>query len=80
MIGINNRDLRSLEVDLSVTRDILGKFGKDRTTWSLSGISKRADIDYLAGAGADAYLVGTSLARAGNSEQLLQKMSGVDDD
>ncbi len=77
MIGINNRDLRTLDVDLSRTERILGEAGKDRIVWSMSGISKRKDIEYLAGAGADAFLVGTSLTRSDGPERLLRELRGV---
>ncbi|MBS3766479.1 indole-3-glycerol-phosphate synthase [Candidatus Bipolaricaulota bacterium] len=79
MIGINNRDLRSLEVDLSTTKTILSTAGKDRLVWSMSGISSRADIRFLESAGADAFLVGTSLAQCKNPEQFLEKLCGVAD-
>lgn len=79
MIGINNRDLRSLEVDLSTTRSILSSAGKDRIVWAMSGISNRSDINYLMEAGADAFLVGTSLAKAENPKRFLQKLRGVPD-
>lgn len=76
MIGINNRDLRSLEVDLSTTKDTLVEAGKDRTVWSMSGISKREDIDYLEEAGADAFLVGTSLTLSKEPKKLLRDLRG----
>lgn len=77
MIGINNRDLRSLEVDLSTTKNVLSSEGKDRIVWAMSGISDRSDINYLIEAGVDAFLVGTSLARANNPKRFLQKLRGV---
>ncbi|MCF7889896.1 indole-3-glycerol-phosphate synthase [Candidatus Bipolaricaulota bacterium] len=76
MIGINNRDLRSLEVDLSTTRNILSGAGKDRIVWAMSGISGRSDINYLSEAGADVFLVGTSLAEAENPKRFLKKLRG----
>lgn len=76
MIGINNRDLRSLEVDLSTTKNILSEEGKDRIVWSMSGISKREDIRYLKEAGTDAFLVGTSLTQSTQPEKLLRKLRG----
>ncbi len=79
MIGINNRDLRSLEVDLSTTSGILSSAGKDRIVWAMSGISDRSDINYLQQAGADVFLVGTSLAKAENPKIFLQKLRGVFD-
>ncbi|MBS3792300.1 MAG: indole-3-glycerol-phosphate synthase [Candidatus Bipolaricaulota bacterium] len=79
MIGINNRDLRSLEVDLSTTRSILSSAGKDRIVWAMSGISDRSDINYLREAGADVFLVGTSLVKAEDPKKNLQKLRGVFD-
>jgi len=79
MIGINNRDLRSLKVDLSTTKSILSSVGKDRVVWGMSGISDRSDINYLRDAGADAFLVGTSLAKAENPKNFLQQLRGVFD-
>ncbi|MFB6291325.1 MAG: indole-3-glycerol-phosphate synthase [Candidatus Bipolaricaulia bacterium] len=79
MIGINNRDLRSLKVDLSTTQTILANSSKDRIVWSLSGISSRSDVDYLKRAGADAFLVGTSLAKANNRESFIQTLTGGSD-
>jgi len=79
MIGINNRDLRSLEVDLSTTEKVLSEAGKDRITWSMSGISGRSDVAFLKSAGADAFLVGTALARAENPERFLGELGGEPD-
>ncbi|MFP4202120.1 MAG: indole-3-glycerol-phosphate synthase [Candidatus Acetothermia bacterium] len=77
MIGINNRDLRSLEVTLSTTAEILAEADKDRIVWSMSGISAGEDVDFLRRAGADAFLVGTSLSRAGNPAEHLKRLVGV---
>ncbi len=77
MIGINNRDLRNLEVDLSTTEQILGKLGKDRPVWAMSGITGRGDVECLKKAGADIFLVGTSLARAEQPKALLGELRGV---
>ena len=79
MIGINNRDLRSLKVDLATTKKILAKAGKDRIVWSMSGISNRSDIDFLKEAGADAFLIGTSLAQSDNPQRLLRQLRGTYD-
>ncbi|MFW6006057.1 MAG: indole-3-glycerol-phosphate synthase [Candidatus Bipolaricaulota bacterium] len=79
MIGINNRDLRSLEVDLSTTKSILSSVGKDRIVWAMSGITDRSDINYLREAGADAFLVGTSLAKAEDPKIFLKELRGVYD-
>jgi indole-3-glycerol phosphate synthase/phosphoribosylanthranilate isomerase len=62
LIGINNRDLRDLSVDLSTT-ERLAPLAPDRLLVSESGITNRGDIDRLA-PHVDAFLVGTSLMRS----------------
>jgi len=64
MIGINNRDLATLKVDLNTTKKILSQVKKDRIVWGMSGIESAEDIRRLRRAGADAFLVGTSLMQS----------------
>jgi indole-3-glycerol phosphate synthase len=67
LVGINNRDLDSLQVDIATTERLLKKHGKGKSLIiSESGISKPTDIQYLRKAGADAFLVGTSIMETGN--------------
>lgn len=63
IIGINNRDLRTLEVDLGVTERLAPLVPADRVLVSESGIASRGDVDRL-GRYADAVLVGSALMRA----------------
>jgi len=63
MIGINNRDLRTLEVDLGTTERLAPLVPADRLVVAESGISGRGDVERLAPY-ADAFLVGTALMRA----------------
>lgn len=79
MIGINNRDLRSLEVDLSTTEEVLTNSSKDRPVWSMSGVSEKSDLEYLQGSGGDAFLVGTALSRSEDPERLLEELIGGSD-
>jgi indole-3-glycerol phosphate synthase / phosphoribosylanthranilate isomerase len=65
IIGINNRDLKSLTVDLAVTERLARLVPAGRLVISESGIESRADVERLA-QHADAFLVGSSLMRAGN--------------
>lgn len=74
MIGINNRDLATLRVDLSTTERILHQAPKDRLLWSLSGVEKIEDLQRLKSAGADAFLVGTALMQAGAPEAKLAEL------
>lgn len=63
MIGINNRNLKTLEVDLARTEELARLIPADRLVVSESGIGSRADVERLAPC-ADAFLVGSSLMRA----------------
>lgn len=62
LIGINNRDLRDLSIDLSTT-ERLAALAPDRLLVSESGISSRDDVRRLSGH-VDGFLVGSSLMRA----------------
>ncbi|HZF42610.1 MAG TPA: bifunctional indole-3-glycerol-phosphate synthase TrpC/phosphoribosylanthranilate isomerase TrpF [Sphingomonadaceae bacterium] len=62
IVGINNRDLRTLKVDLAVTERLAHLVPADRILIAESGIATRADVQRLA-RHADAFLVGSSLMR-----------------
>ncbi|MGZ8371143.1 MAG: bifunctional indole-3-glycerol-phosphate synthase TrpC/phosphoribosylanthranilate isomerase TrpF, partial [Caulobacteraceae bacterium] len=62
IIGINNRDLTTLSVDLAVTERLSARVPADRLVVSESGITTRADVARLSGV-ADAFLVGSSLMK-----------------
>lgn len=62
LVGINNRNLDNVQVDIANTERLLNRHGKGKSLIiSESGISKPSDIQYLRNAGADAFLVGTSI-------------------
>lgn len=61
-IGINNRDLRDLSIDLAVTEQLAG-MAQDRMLVSESGISSREDVERLAPL-VDGFLIGSSLMRS----------------
>ena len=60
IIGINNRDLTTLEVDLQVTRELILKVPAGKIVISESGIRDPEDIQSLAGTGIKAVLIGTA--------------------
>lgn len=64
MIGINNRNLATLEVNLETTPQLLAGRRVDRVVVSESGIESAEDIRRLRMAGVDAFLVGTSIMRS----------------
>ena len=62
LVGINNRNLDNLLVDITNTEKLLKRFDKGKSLIiSESGIMSPEDIQYLKSAGADAFLVGTSI-------------------
>lgn len=64
LIGINNRDLKTFEVDLAVTERLRPLIPQDRVVVALSGIHARADVERLAKSGIHAVLVGEALMTA----------------
>jgi indole-3-glycerol phosphate synthase/phosphoribosylanthranilate isomerase len=65
IVGINNRDLKTLTVDLAVTERLARLVPAGRLVVAESGIEDRADVERLA-PHADALLVGSSLMRSEN--------------
>lgn len=80
LIGINNRDLRTFEVDLEHTLGLRAQVPADRILVSESGIRSRADALRLEAAGVHAMLVGESLMRQADIglavDRLLGKATG----
>ncbi|HSR71228.1 MAG TPA: indole-3-glycerol phosphate synthase TrpC [Kiloniellales bacterium] len=63
LIGINNRNLKTLEVDPRTTMSLAPRVPKDRLVVAESGLKTRADLESLRAAGARAFLIGESLMR-----------------
>ncbi|KJU86741.1 indole-3-glycerol-phosphate synthase [Candidatus Magnetobacterium bavaricum] len=63
VIGINNRDLTTLQVNISTTLQLITDMPQDRIVVSESGIRGREDAAVMDRAGVDAILVGTSLMK-----------------
>lgn len=66
LIGINNRDLKTFEVSLNTSINLMKKFSSElegRLVVSESGIYSKADIDLLSSHGIKAFLVGESLIK-----------------
>lgn len=64
IIGINNRDLDTFEVDLTTTMQLRSLIPSDRIVVSESGIREREDMQRLRQCGVDAVLIGEALAAA----------------
>lgn len=68
LIGINNRDLKTFEVDLGVTEALVADIPDDRIVVSESGLHTPDDLARLAKAGVNCFLVGESLMREDDVE------------
>ena len=74
IIGINNRNLDTLEIDLKTTEVVLEGYEKSRIILSESGIDTAEDIQYLKKCGADAFLIGSSIMKSNNIEEQVKKL------
>jgi indole-3-glycerol phosphate synthase len=63
LIGVNNRNLKTLETDLSTTERLAARVPEDRFLVAESGINAPGDVERLRKAGARGFLVGTALMR-----------------
>jgi len=64
VIGVNSRDLRKLEVDLSHAEKLLPEVPDDRLAIAESGMETPEDVRRMVDAGADAVLIGTAITRS----------------
>jgi indole-3-glycerol phosphate synthase len=76
VIGVNARDLETLEVDPGRARRQLGRIPSDRIGVLESGIATREDVVAAVEAGASAILVGEALMRAADPRALLRELLG----
>ena len=74
IIGINNRNLDTLEINLKTTELVLEGYEKSRIILSESGINTPEDIQYLKKCGADAFLIGSSIMKSNNIEEQVKKL------
>lgn len=77
IIGINNRNLKTFEIDLSTTERLINKIPSDRIVVSESGIKTIEDMKYIKNAGADAVLIGESLMRASSMQEKIKELRAV---
>ncbi|MFH1723368.1 MAG: indole-3-glycerol phosphate synthase TrpC [Elusimicrobiota bacterium] len=79
IIGVNNRDLKTLRVDLDVSRRLAARAaGRDVTLVCESGIRTRAEIEELFRIGYKAFLVGTHLIKSGSPGRALAELLGTE--
>ncbi|WP_334134978.1 indole-3-glycerol phosphate synthase TrpC [Tepidimonas sp.] len=76
LIGVNNRNLRTFEVSLQTTLDLLPRLQPGRQLVAESGIQTADDVRRLRAAGVNAFLVGEAFMRAPDPGQALAALFG----
>jgi indole-3-glycerol phosphate synthase len=74
LIGVNNRDLKTLEVDTDRTYELLERIPEGVTVVSESGFSTRTELDELERAGVHAVLIGEALMRSADIETAVRAL------
>lgn len=77
LIGINNRDLKTFNVSLSTTLDLLSKVPAERVVITESGIGTPKDVALMQGRGVHAFLVGEALMRVADPGDGLAALFGA---
>jgi indole-3-glycerol phosphate synthase len=76
LIGVNNRNLKTFQVDLATTEKLAGKIGVEKILVAESGIQARADVERLKKCGVQAILVGESLMKNGDIKAKVRELLG----
>lgn len=74
LVGINNRNLHTFELDLETTLDLLPRIPRDRLVVTESGILNRADVELMEISEVYAFLVGEAFMRAENPGVELERL------
>ncbi len=77
LIGINNRNLRTFEVSLQTTLDLLERIPADRIVVTESGVLSAEDVALMRGHGVNAFLVGEAFMRAEDPGSALRALFGL---
>jgi indole-3-glycerol phosphate synthase len=76
MIGINNRDLRSFDVSLQTTIDLLNEISDDKLVITESGITSKADVELMHNNNVFGFLVGEAFMRQSDPGKQLKEFFG----
>ncbi len=77
IIGVNNRDLKTFEVRVDTSYDLIGAIPNECIAVSESGLRTRDDLRRLREAGFDAFLVGEQLMQSADPAAALRSLSGA---
>ena len=78
IIGVNNRDLKTFQVDINNCLRLREKVPKNILFVAESGIRTREDIEVLEQGGVSGVLIGETLMRSGDKKKTLAKLRGMD--
>lgn len=76
IIGINNRNLRTLEVDFKTTEKLFGLISKDKIVVVESGIKSSQDVLFLKILGANSILIGTTFMESTDIKAKVEEVMG----
>jgi indole-3-glycerol phosphate synthase len=79
VIGINNRNLDDMSVDIATTFELMPDVPAGKTVVAESGISGRAELEELDRVGVDAVLIGGALMTAADPEAKVRELAGPDE-
>lgn len=74
LIGVNNRDLKTMTVDIGTSERLAARIPAERMLISESGLSGHADLQRLAAAGISTFLVGEALMREDDVEAATRRL------
>jgi len=81
LIGVNNRNLKIMNIDLNTSKQIIPElkqdFGEEIQVISESGVNTFEDIEYLQPSGADAFLIGSSIMQSDSIREKILELRGI---
>jgi len=74
VVGVNSRDLKTMKININRCGEILSKLPPGFVKIAESGIKNREDVIKLEKAGANGFLIGTSVVKAENPEKFIREL------